>query len=57
MEDADTARIGLPNGFDNWSFFGVFDGHAGDYVGLGFLSKLTKRSFSHLWTVTGTDSN
>lgn len=32
MEDADTARIGLPNGFDSWSFFGVFDGHAGAYV-------------------------
>ena len=32
MEDADTARIGLPNGFDTWSFFGVFDGHAGAYV-------------------------
>ena len=32
MEDADTARIGLPKGYDSWSFFGVFDGHAGAYV-------------------------
>lgn len=32
MEDADTAKIGLPKGFDSWSFFGVFDGHAGAYV-------------------------
>ena len=40
-DDADTARIGLPNGFDNWSFSAYLtDMHAGAYVGLGFLSKL-----------------
>lgn len=32
MEDADVAIVGLPNGLDSWSFFGVFDGHAGAYV-------------------------
>ena len=29
MEDAHTCRIGLPDGLNDWSFFAVFDGHAG----------------------------
>lgn len=29
MEDAYYARIGLGQDFDNWSYFAVFDGHAG----------------------------
>ncbi|XP_058974545.1 protein phosphatase 1B isoform X2 [Musca domestica] len=29
MEDAYYARAGLGNGLDDWSFFAVFDGHAG----------------------------
>lgn len=33
MEDAHTHLIGLPlAGFENWSFFAVFDGHAGGTV-------------------------
>lgn len=32
MEDAHTARIGLPHGLKDWSFFAVFDGHAGASV-------------------------
>ncbi|CAJ0940428.1 unnamed protein product [Ranitomeya imitator] len=32
MEDAHTAVIGLPNGLDGWSFFAVYDGHAGSQV-------------------------
>ena len=33
MEDAHTSKIGLPvPGLDGWSFFGVFDGHAGGTV-------------------------
>ncbi|OQV20555.1 Protein phosphatase 1B [Hypsibius exemplaris] len=32
MEDAHTALTGLGAPFDEWSFFGVFDGHAGGKV-------------------------
>ncbi|KPP58342.1 protein phosphatase 1A-like, partial [Scleropages formosus] len=32
MEDAHTAVIGLPHGLDAWSFFAVYDGHAGSQV-------------------------
>ncbi|ESO87720.1 hypothetical protein LOTGIDRAFT_194163 [Lottia gigantea] len=32
MEDAHTAVIGLPAGLKDWSFFAVFDGHAGAKV-------------------------
>ena len=33
MEDAHTHLIGLPlAGFEDWSFFAVFDGHAGGTV-------------------------
>lgn len=32
MEDAHTAAVGLPHGLDDWSFFGVYDGHAGSRV-------------------------
>ena len=32
MEDAHTAVIGLPLGLKDWSFFAVFDGHAGAKV-------------------------
>ncbi|XP_046372676.1 protein phosphatase 1B-like [Haliotis cracherodii] len=32
MEDAHTAVIGLPYGLKDWSFFAVFDGHAGAKV-------------------------
>jgi protein phosphatase 1B len=32
MEDAHCAIVGLPNGLTDWSFFAVFDGHAGARV-------------------------
>ncbi|KAL7889182.1 hypothetical protein AOLI_G00014400 [Acnodon oligacanthus] len=32
MEDAHTAVIGLPHGLERWSFFAVYDGHAGSQV-------------------------
>ncbi|TST98541.1 Protein phosphatase 1A [Bagarius yarrelli] len=32
MEDAHTAVIGLPHGLEPWSFFAVYDGHAGSQV-------------------------
>lgn len=32
MEDAHCAVVGLPCGLDQWSFFAVFDGHAGARV-------------------------
>lgn len=32
MEDAHSAVLGLPHGLKDWSFFGVFDGHAGARV-------------------------
>jgi len=32
MEDAHTAVIGLPFGLKDWSFFAVYDGHAGSKV-------------------------
>ncbi|XP_046885086.1 protein phosphatase 1B [Hypomesus transpacificus] len=32
MEDAHTAVLGLPHGLPDWSFFAVYDGHAGSRV-------------------------
>ncbi|XP_036437596.1 protein phosphatase, Mg2+/Mn2+ dependent, 1Ab isoform X2 [Colossoma macropomum] len=32
MEDAHTAVVGLPHGLSTWSFFAVYDGHAGSQV-------------------------
>lgn len=32
MEDVHTAVVGIPHGLDNWSFFAVYDGHAGSRV-------------------------
>ncbi|XP_018119848.1 protein phosphatase, Mg2+/Mn2+ dependent 1B S homeolog isoform X3 [Xenopus laevis] len=32
MEDAHTAAVGIPRGLDDWSFFAVYDGHAGSRV-------------------------
>lgn len=32
MEDAHCAVLGLPHGLEKWSFFAVFDGHAGARV-------------------------
>ncbi|XP_048858636.1 protein phosphatase 1B isoform X1 [Brienomyrus brachyistius] len=32
MEDAHTAVVGLPQGLSDWSFFAVYDGHAGSRV-------------------------
>ncbi|XP_066553246.1 protein phosphatase 1B isoform X1 [Amia ocellicauda] len=32
MEDAHTAVVGIPHGLEEWSFFAVYDGHAGSRV-------------------------
>ncbi|XP_036118107.1 protein phosphatase 1B isoform X8 [Molossus molossus] len=32
MEDAHTAVVGIPHGLEDWSFFAVYDGHAGSRV-------------------------
>nr|KAF6447474.1 hypothetical protein HJG63_011932 [Rousettus aegyptiacus] len=32
MEDAHTAVVGIPQGLEDWSFFAVYDGHAGSRV-------------------------
>ncbi|XP_007895039.2 protein phosphatase 1B isoform X1 [Callorhinchus milii] len=32
MEDAHTAVVGIPQGLESWSFFAVYDGHAGSRV-------------------------
>ncbi|XP_014242524.1 protein phosphatase 1B-like [Cimex lectularius] len=32
MEDAHFSKIGLGEGYENWSFFGIFDGHGGSTV-------------------------
>lgn len=32
QEDAHSAVVGLPHGMKDWSFFAVFDGHAGAFV-------------------------
>ncbi|XP_065319990.1 protein phosphatase 1B-like [Gordionus sp. m RMFG-2023] len=32
MEDSHCACLGLPNGLNDWAFFGLFDGHAGGFV-------------------------
>ncbi|XP_036026551.1 protein phosphatase 1B isoform X2 [Onychomys torridus] len=32
MEDAHTAVVGIPHGLENWSYFAVYDGHAGSRV-------------------------
>ncbi|KAG9510829.1 Adenylyl cyclase-associated protein 1 [Fragariocoptes setiger] len=45
MEDAHSSRIGLPLGFDDWSFFTVFDGHAGKKVSALAADNLIKSIF------------
>ena len=43
MEDSHSAVVGLPMpGLENWSFFAVFDGHAG-----GTVSKESSRQLIH----------
>jgi protein phosphatase 1B len=45
MEDAHSAVIGLPYGLKDWSFFAVYDGHAGSkvakYCALNLLEEIT----------------
>lgn len=40
MEDAHCAKIGLPGTLSGWSFFAVFDGHAGSRVSLYCAERL-----------------
>ncbi|XP_077994974.1 protein phosphatase 1B-like [Glandiceps talaboti] len=48
MEDAHTAVLGLPYGLKEWSFFSVFDGHAGSkvaqYCSENLLDEVTQNS-------------
>ena len=48
MEDAHSAVIGLPYGLKEWSFFAVFDGHAGSkvakYCAQNLLEEVTSNS-------------
>lgn len=51
MEDSHSAYIGLPRaGLETWSFFAVFDGHAG-----GTVSKLSSRELIHSILSADTD--
>ncbi|XP_031434919.1 protein phosphatase 1B isoform X2 [Clupea harengus] len=49
MEDAHTAALGLPHGLDDWSFFGVYDGHAGSRV----ANYCAKHILEHIVTGAG----
>ncbi|KAG7492504.1 hypothetical protein MATL_G00015270 [Megalops atlanticus] len=49
MEDAHTAVVGLPHGLDDWSFFAVYDGHAGSRV----ANYCSQHLLEHI--VTGSD--
>uniref|UniRef100_A0AAY4D603 Protein phosphatase 1B n=1 Tax=Denticeps clupeoides TaxID=299321 RepID=A0AAY4D603_9TELE len=51
MEDAHTAVVGLPHGLDDWSFFGVYDGHAGSRV----ANYCSKHLLEHIITAGGTE--
>lgn len=64
MEDAHTAVVGIPHGLEDWSFFAVYDGHAGsrvaNYCSTHLLEHITnnedfkaaaKSGFSHEPTV------
>lgn len=46
MEDAHSAVIGLPDGLKDWSFFAVFDGHAGANVSACCAEKLLESIIS-----------
>lgn len=51
MEDAHAAVTELEGSFHNWSYFGVFDGHAGSRVSELCASRLLAVSFySYLFT-------
>lgn len=47
MEDAHCAMIGLPGQLPNWSFFAVFDGHAGARVSAYCAEKLLEAIISN----------
>lgn len=47
MEDAHCAMIGLPGQLKNWSFFAVFDGHAGARVSAYCAEKLLEAIISN----------
>ena len=47
MEDAHCAMIGLPQGLKDWSFFAVFDGHAGAGVSAYCAKRLLEAILSN----------
>lgn len=47
MEDAHTAILGLPYGLKQWSFFAVFDGHAGAKVSATCAEQLLQEIVSN----------
>ncbi len=51
MEDAHTAAVGLPHGLDDWSFFAVYDGHAGSRV----ANYCSKHLLEHIVAVGSAD--
>lgn len=62
MEDAHSAHIGLPGGNKDWSFFGVFDGHAGSKASLYCAEQLlesitTNEDFRNIKASNGQESS
>jgi len=57
MEDAHCATIGLPGSLSDWSFFAVFDGHAGARVSAYCAEKLLDAIISSEELSSGSDGN
>jgi len=57
MEDAHCAHIGLPGSLSDWSFFAVFDGHAGARVSAYCADKLLDAIISSDELSTGSNGN
>jgi len=57
MEDAHCATIGLPGSLSDWSFFAVFDGHAGARVSAYCAEKLLDAIISSDELLSGSNGN
>lgn len=51
MEDAHMARTDLVGPLKDWSYFAVFDGHAGATVCILFITRFSNPLFSCYWQV------